>query len=89
MRQGLSRTKHLSRESQQALAQYLAALAQVYPEGAQHCQIIPWAEYGVGSYLVKVPVLEDEQAWIQVSEQMAEVGTRILVESDQLFVLTV
>jgi len=83
-----NRPDRLPREVQDALADYLAELDKVYPEAAKKCQIVPWPEYGEGSYLVKIPLPSDEKRWIQLSERMAEVGTRILVESDQLFILT-
>ncbi|MEW6297633.1 MAG: hypothetical protein AB1671_07820 [Thermodesulfobacteriota bacterium] len=84
------RTTHLNRlsETRDALAEYLAELVKRYPKGKEHCQVIPWPEYGEGSYLVNIPPPENEDQWIELSEQMAEVGTRILAQSDQLFVLT-
>ena len=89
MAQGMSRLERLPRETRNALADYLAELEKVYPGGKKKCQIIPWPEYGEGSYLVKIPPPDDEKRWIELSERMAEVGTRILVESDQLFILAV
>jgi hypothetical protein len=83
-----SQLNRLPREIRDALAEYLAELEKLYPEGKRNCQIVPWPEYGVGSYLVKIPPPDDEKKWMELSEQMAEVGTRILVESDQLFILT-
>jgi len=83
-----SRLEKLPSEAQSALADYLTELERLYPEGAKKYQVIPWPEYGEGSYLVKLPSLDDEKRWMKLSERMAEVGTRILVESDQLFILT-
>jgi hypothetical protein len=84
-----SRPDRLPQEIRSALADYLAELEKLYPEGTKKCHVIPWPEYGEGSYLVKIHPPEDEERWIELSERMAEVGTRILVESDQLFILTV
>lgn len=89
MARGMSRPERLSRETRNALADYLAELEKTYPEGRKKCQVLPWPEYGAGSYLVKIPPPEDEKRWIELSERMAEVGTRILVENDQLFILAV
>lgn len=81
-------TKRIPKKVSAAFSRYLAELEKVYPEGAEQHAVIPWPEYGEGAYVVKVPLLVDDEQWITVSERMAEVGTRILVESDQLFVLT-
>jgi hypothetical protein len=80
--------KKLPSEMRDALADYLAELERVYPEGTKQCQIVPCPEYGEGSYLVKIPPPEDEEKWMALSEHMAEVGTRILVRNDQFFILT-
>ncbi|MGH9429683.1 MAG: hypothetical protein ACRD2L_25640 [Terriglobia bacterium] len=89
MGRAASRLNRLPQETRNALSEYLAELEKAYPEGMSKCQIVPWPEYGEGSYLVKVLPPHDEERWIQLSEQMAEVGTRILVDSDQFFILTI
>ena len=78
----------LPQETRSALADYLAELEKVYPQGARRYQVVPWPEYGEGSYLVKIAPPDTEEKWMDLSTRMAEVGTRILVESDQLFILT-
>ncbi len=78
----------IPQEIRSALTSYLTELEKAYPKGARECQIVPWPEYGEGSYLVKIAPLADEKKWLELSERMAEVGTRILIESDQLFILT-
>jgi hypothetical protein len=87
-RRAHSREK-LPQETRNALADYLAELEKVYPEGTKRYQVVSWPEYGEDSYLVKISPPADEEKWIELSERMAEVGTRILVESDQLFILAV
>lgn len=82
-----SHLEKLPQETRSAFADYLAELEKVYPEGTKKYQVIPWPEYGEGSYLVKLLLPDDEEQWMKLSERMAEVGTRILVESDQLFIL--
>jgi hypothetical protein len=77
----------LPQEARSALADYIAELEKVYPEGRGKYQLVPWSEYGEGSYLIKVPLPENEEKWLELSDHMAEVGTRILVASDQLFIL--
>ena len=79
----------LPQETRDALADYLTELEKVYPEATKKYQVVSWPEYGEGSYLVKISPPADEEQWIELSERMAEVGTRILVESDQLFILAV
>ncbi len=79
----------LPQETRSALADYLAELEKAYPAGMKKYQIVPWPEYGEGSYLVKIPPPDDEEKWMELSERMAEVGTRILIENDQLFILAV
>jgi len=83
-----SHRERLTQETRSALAEYLAELEKVYPAGMKGYQVVPWPEYGEGSYLVKISPPADEEKWMELSERMAEVGTRILVESDQLFILT-
>jgi hypothetical protein len=75
-------------ETRDALAEYLAELEKVYPLGSKAYQVLSWAEYGTDSYLVKIAPPTSERQWRKLSQHMAEIGTRILVESDQLFILT-
>jgi hypothetical protein len=82
-----SRSEPLPQETRSALADYIAELEKVYPEGRSNYQLVPWPEYGEGSYLIKVPLPANEEEWLELSDHMAEVGTRILAESDQLFIL--
>jgi len=84
-----SHLERLPRETRDAFAQYLTELEKAYPKGTKKYQVVPWPEYGDGTYLVKIIPPDDEEQWIELSERMAEVGTHILVESDQLFILTV
>jgi hypothetical protein len=83
-----SHPDRLPHTTRSALADYIAELGKLYPEGTKKYQVVPWPEYGEGSYLVKIPPPDNEERWMELSERMAEVGTRILVESDQLFILT-
>lgn len=80
-------SERLPQETRSALVDYIAELEKVYPEGRNKYQLVSWPEYGEGSYLVKVPLPENEEKWLELSEHMAEIGTRILAESDQLFIL--
>ncbi|MBM4257176.1 MAG: hypothetical protein FJ147_14910 [Deltaproteobacteria bacterium] len=75
-------------ETRDALAQYLAELEKAYPLGSKACQILSWAEYGTDSYLVKIAPPPSEKQWRKLSQHMAKIGTRILAESDQFFILT-
>jgi hypothetical protein len=88
MNQGLSLSEQVPQEARNAWERYLAELEKTYPGGASHCQVIPWSEYGEGSYVVKVPMPDEETLWMKISEHMADIATHILVESDQLFILT-
>lgn len=88
MSRGLSYSEQFPQEARNALDQYLNALKKVYPESIGQYQVIPWPEYGEGSYLVKIPIPDDETRWMNISEHMADVGTNILAESDQLFIPT-
>jgi hypothetical protein len=74
-------------ETRDALAEYLAELEKVYPLGSKACQVLSWAEYGADSYLVKIAPPTSEKQWRKLSQHMAKIGTRILAESDQLFIL--
>ncbi|MBI3248478.1 MAG: hypothetical protein HYZ50_18405 [Deltaproteobacteria bacterium] len=83
-----NRSETLPEETWGALSEYLAELAELCPGGLKKYRVLPWPEYGEGSYLVKIAPLASEEQWIEISERMAEVGTRILAKSDQLFILT-
>jgi len=89
MGQRARQSNQLPQGIRSTLADYMAKLEQLYPEGGKSYQVVPWPEYGEGSYLIKVPFPGDEEKWMEISEQMAEIGTHILEESDQLFILTV
>jgi hypothetical protein len=89
MAQRASQLDGLPQEIRSALSNYLTELEKLYPQGGKSYQVVPWPEYGDGSYLVKVPSPDNEEQWLEISEQMADIGTHILEESDQLFILTI
>ncbi len=82
-----NQAEKLPQETRSALAEYLIELEKFCPASTKRYQVIPWPEYGEGSYLVKILPLHNEKQWMELSERMAEVGTHILLKSDQLFIL--
>jgi len=75
----------LTADGAHALTRYIEALETIYPEAKGNYRVATSDE---GYLVVGVPFPKDDKKLIRLFEQMAEVATRILVETDQCIVLT-
>ena len=78
--------KPLRKRTQKALARYRAALEAAYPAAKGQTIVMPWQE---GGYLVCVPLPTARGGKrLRLFHRMAEVGTDILMETGEYFLLT-
>jgi hypothetical protein len=65
--------------------EYIAALYEIYPPARGNTSVTVRPEYGV---IVHVPLPRRASERIRLFEQMAEVGTRLLLETDEYIILS-
>lgn len=65
--------------------EYIAALHEIYPPARGNTSVTVRPEYGV---IVHVPLPKRASERIRLFEQMAEVGTRLLLETDEYIILS-
>lgn len=65
--------------------EYIAALHEIYPAARGNTSVTIRPEYGV---IVHVPLPRRATERIRLFEQMAEVGTRLLLETDEYIILS-
>lgn len=65
--------------------EYIAALHEIYPPARGNTSVSVRPEYGV---IVHVPLPRRATERIRLFEQMAEVGTRLLLETDEYIILS-
>lgn len=83
LREGI-RLNELPEIARPTLEQYLAELETFYPAAKEHTEISVDRE---GIVYIRVPWPKDDETLIRLSEHMAEIETKILVESGQHFML--
>jgi hypothetical protein len=64
---------------------YINALHEAYPPARGNTSVTVRADYGV---IVHVPLPKRADDRIRLFEQMAEVGTRLLLETDEYIILS-
>lgn len=68
-----------------AVSQYLAALQEFYPASKGKTRVVVRADYRV---IVTAPLPARARERMRLFDQMAEVGTRLLLETDQYIILS-
>lgn len=67
------------------IAEYLVALEKIYPAAIGTAEVIRRRDNRV---IVAVPLPTDEDERIWLYDQMAEVGTKLLLETDEYIILS-
>ena len=67
------------------ITEYLVALEKIYPAAIGTAEVIKRRDNRV---IVTVPLPADEDERILLYDQMAEVGTKILIETDEYIILS-
>jgi hypothetical protein len=82
----------MSRETSQprrpvrnAVSEYVAALEEIYPLAKGRTQILERQDNRV---IVSIPLPERARERMRLFDRMAEVGTKILLETDQYIILS-
>lgn len=82
----------MSREASQprqparnAVSEYLAALEEIYPVAKGRAQILERQDNRV---IVSIPLPKQARERMRLFDRMAEVGTKILLETDQYIILS-
>lgn len=77
--------KRVVRNDRDPIAEYLAALEEFYPAAIGSAQVHKWQDDQV---IVSVPLPARVRERMRLFDHMAEVGTRLLLETDQYIILT-
>ena len=86
MRQAtLRQPRQLARETRNALAEYLAALEEIYPAAKGTIRIITRQDKRV---IVSIHLPTRARERMRLFDRMAEVGTRLLIETSQYIILS-
>jgi hypothetical protein len=84
-RETRQRPSHTTRESRDALTEYLAALEEIYPLAKGETRILARQDNRV---IVSVPLPARARERMRLFDRMAEVGTKLLLETDQYIILS-
>lgn len=84
-KQNSRKVKRSVRKGRDPVAEYLAALEKVYPAAIGTAEAIRRQNDMV---VVCVPLPKRVNERMRLFDQMAEVGTKILIETDQLIILS-
>lgn len=77
--------KSVANRARDAIAQYLAALEEVYPAAKGATRVVVRPDRRV---IVSAPLPTRARERMRLFDQMAEVGTRLLLETDQYIILS-
>jgi len=72
-------------EVRDALAEFLAALEEIHPAAKQTARVITREDNRV---IVSIPLPAQARERMRLFDHMAEVGTRLLLETDQYIILS-
>ena len=75
----------MANESSEAVKQYLAVLQECYPASKGKTRVVVRRDRRV---IVTAPLPARERERMRLFDQMAEVGTRLLLETDQYIILS-
>jgi len=77
--------RKVTTEASDPVKEYIAALHDVYPPARGNASVTVRPDYGV---IVHVPLPKRADDRIRLFEQMADVGTRILLDTDEYIILS-
>jgi hypothetical protein len=75
----------LANAASDAITQYLAALEEIYPRAKEATRVVVRPHHRV---MVTTPLPARPRERMRLFDQMAEVGTRLLLETDQYIILS-
>ena len=76
---------HPTRKVRDALTEYLAALEEIYPPARGTTRVLTRQDNRI---IVSIPLPARARERMQVFDHMAEVGTKLLLETDQYIILS-
>ena len=86
MRRGTSQQfREPAREVQDAITEYLATLEEVYPVAKGTVQVLTRQDNRI---IVSIPLPIRVRERMQLFDRMAEIGTKLLLETDQYIILS-
>lgn len=77
--------RHPAREVQDALTEYIAALEEIYPVAKGAARVLTRQDNRV---IVSIPLPARVRERMRLFDLMAEVGTKLLLETDQYIILS-
>lgn len=85
MRNAARQTRQVIKKGNDALTQYLTALEAFYPAAKGATHISRWQD---GRVIVNVPLPSDDLERMDLFDHMAEVATRLLLETDEYIIIS-
>lgn len=85
MRNAARQTRPITKKANDALTQYLTALEEFYPAAQGAAHISRWSD---GRVIVSVPLPTDDLERMSLFDHMAEVATRLLLETDEYIIIS-
>jgi hypothetical protein len=82
---GFKSTRTSCGEARDAMAEYLAALEKIYPPAKGTTRVLTRQDNRV---IVSIPLPTRASERMQLFDRMAEVGTKLLLETDQYIILS-
>jgi hypothetical protein len=79
------RPGQLRRKAQDAVTKYLAALVEIHPEAKGKAHVIMRQDNRI---IVSIPLPARVSDRMRLFDRMAEVGTKLLLETDQYIILS-
>ncbi|MFL6215195.1 MAG: hypothetical protein ACJ74J_15030 [Blastocatellia bacterium] len=80
-----TRPSHSATEGRDALSEYLAALEIIYPPAKGTARVLTRQDNRI---IVSIPLPAQARERMHLFDRMAEVGTKLLLETDQYIILS-
>lgn len=77
--------QHATTDTRNAVAEYLAVLEETYPLAKRTARVLPRDDNRV---IVSIPLPTRARERMQLFDRMAEVGTKLLIETNQYIILS-
>ena len=85
MRRNTNRQRRIVSEESKAVARYLAVLQRVYPAARGTASVFVRPDHRI---IVSVPLPRSSRERMRLFDRMAEIGTKLLLDTDEYIILS-